>query len=206
MHRLVESLCGVVGAETPYPECATLIDRTVAHRLGAEYVEALRRHSMDALRITDKMPTNFLHLGIVALALPHARIIHCHRNPFDVCMSIYFLQFLESQDYAYNLTNLGHYYRHYTRLMEHWRKVLPVPILDVRYEDLVTDPETWSRRIIDFCKLEWDERCLRFHETDRPVRTASTLQVRQPIYKSSMGRAQKYEKYLGTLREAMDVS
>lgn len=148
------------------------------------------------------MPNNFLNLGLIALLFPHARIIHCRRNPLDVCLSCYFQDF-NSQPFSNDLADIGRYYNLYERLMDHWRTNLPVDILDVSYEDLVADTEEVSRKMINFCKLPWDDNVLAFHATERHVRTASNWQVRQPIYDRSVQRWRKYEQYLGPLKEIL---
>ena len=164
--------------------------------LGQTYIDAIRHD--DAARIIDKAPGNFERLGLIHLMLPKARIIHCHRNPMDTCLSCFKTLFQEGNGYSYDLTELGHYYRAYERLVDHWRAALPRTILDVRYEDV----ETMARRLMDFCGLPWDDACVSFHETERPVHTASVAQVRKPIYKSSLGRWRLYERHLGDLVDA----
>jgi hypothetical protein len=160
-------------------------------------VQALARPG--ALRITDKMPDNFRWIGLIHLALPNARFIHTRRDAADTCLSC-FSKLFDNLPYTYNLAELGRYYNAYAALMEHWRAVLPSGIvLDVQYEELVADFERQARRIVDFCALEWDPRCLAFHETQRPVRTASALQVRRPIYKDSVGRSKGYQMWLDPL-------
>ena len=150
------------------------------------------------------MPSNFLHAGLIHLVLPNARIIHAVRDPMDTCISCFSKLFAAGQHYTYDLAELGRYYRHYQALMQHWRRVLPPGrILDVRYEDVVADLEGQARGIIAHCGLEWDVRCLTFHETQRPVRTASATQVRQPIYRRAIGRAHIYESFLAPLREEL---
>jgi hypothetical protein len=152
------------------------------------------------LRITDKMPRNFLNVGIIRLALPKARIIHVRRDPVDTCMSCFSLLFSGDQPFTYDLAELGRYYRGYAALMEHWREVLPPGVmLEVRYEEVVADLEGQARRIVDHCGLDWDDACLAFHENRRAVATASVNQVRQPIYRSSVGRWRRYEKILDPL-------
>jgi hypothetical protein len=174
----------------------------------AELAEAyLARRSAvcgSARRVTDKMPTNFFYLGMIALLLPKARIIHCRRDPLDTCLSCYFTNFRNRPAHACDLEDLGIYYRHYQRLMEHWQGVLPLEILEVRYEDLVEDLPAQTRRLLDFCGLPWDERCLRYYENQRPVQTSSVWQVRQPIYTTSIGRWRHYEKYLQPLLDALE--
>ncbi len=172
----------------------------------ARYLAHLRGYSADALRITDKMPHNFLHLGLIHMAFPNARIIHCRRNPVDTCLSIYFQNFPALHPYAYDLGDLAVFYEQYDRFMQHWRKVIPpTAMLEVQYEELVADQEGGSRRMIEFCGLEWDERCLAFQDNQRVVRTASSWQVRQPLYRTSVARWQKYEPYLGPLARLLDA-
>lgn len=201
--QIVSSLPSIQGRLAGYPECATLIDAVTACQLGEEYVSYLRTVGGQTERVTDKMPGNFLNLGFITLLLPNAKIIHCHREPLDTCLSCYFQHFTQVMPFSRNLTFLGSYYRDYTRIMAHWHKVLPLPILDVRYEDMVADHEGMSRKIVEFIGLEWDDACLDFHKTDRAVKTASNWQVRQPVYTSSVARWRHYDKLIGPLREAL---
>jgi Flp pilus assembly protein TadD len=170
-------------------------------KLAEEYLRVLAGHSVDALRIVDKAPVNCDHLGLIHTVFPNARIIYMRRDPIDTCLSCYFQQFLAIQNYTMDLSDLAHYYREHQRLMTHWRTVLPPgSILDVPYAELVADQEAWTRKILDFLGLEWDERCLNFHETKRSVGTASAWQVRQKIYGTSVARWRKYEKFIGPLK------
>jgi hypothetical protein len=138
--------------------------------------------------------------------LPNARIIHARRNPLDTCFSCFSLLFSGNQPYAYDLGELGRYYRGYERLMTHWRTVLPDGVMiEVNYEDLVSDLETHARRIVAHCGLDWEDACLSFHKTQRAVRTASSAQVRQPIYRSSIGRWRPYRKQLLPLLAALEL-
>lgn len=203
MQDLLRQLTETSATSLPYPECLTLIDGTVVARLADDYLARLRELSPDAPRVTDKLPSNFWHLGIIAVLFPHARIIHCMRDPMDVCLSCYFQDFDGYQPFAYDLTDLGQYYTQYERVMAHWREVLPVPILDVRYEELIADTEYVARGMIAYCDLNWDEACLAFHETDRPVLTSSQWQVRLPAYTSSIGRWKHYDLHLGPLKRAV---
>lgn len=165
-----------------------------------EYVQRLRRHSADALRITDKMPSNFLWLSLIHRIFPKAKIIHIRRNPLDTCLSIYCQNFLAGHAYSTSLEDLDFYYRQYLRLMSHWREVLPAEcLLELRYEDLTEQSEAWSRKIIDFIGLEWSDACLEFYNTERKVGTASNWQVRQKIYHSSRARWRNYEQHLQPL-------
>jgi tetratricopeptide (TPR) repeat protein len=167
------------------------------------YVNLLRFHAQDALRVVDKLPHNFLYLGLVALLLPKARIVHCSRNPADTCLSCYQNPLNDSHAYSRDLTHLGLYYREYWRLMEHWKKVVPLQIYELSYERLTTDFEGESRKLIEFLGLPWDPACLRFHEAKSTVRTFSKQQVRNPIYKSSVERWRRYEAELQPLLTAL---
>jgi tetratricopeptide (TPR) repeat protein len=169
-------------------------------QIGVRYVARLRELSPQAERIVNKLPSNFMHAGLIQLALPNATIIHTVRDPRDTCVSAYSKLFTEEQNHTYDLAELGRYYASYHALMAHWHRVLPAGrILDVQYEAVVADLEGQARRLIAHCGLDWDSRCLTFHQTDRPVRTASAIQVRQPIYDSSIGRWRVYEPFLGPL-------
>ena len=157
-----------------------------------------RRH------VVDKMPSNFLLAGFIRLILPDARIIHCRRDPVDTCLSCYTKLFAGEQAFAYDQTELGRFHRAYQGLMAHWRATLPAShFLEVDYEAMVDDLEAQARRMLDFLGLPWDERVLRFHETERPVRTASVNQVRQPIYRTSVGRWRKHAAHLQPLLDAL---
>jgi tetratricopeptide (TPR) repeat protein len=172
--------------------------------LGRQYLASFAALPAAATRVIDKLPSNFKNLGLIHAALPTARFIHLERHPLDTCLSIYFQGFSAAHAYATDLSDLAHYYREYRRLMAHWRATLPAHLLlEVRYESLVNDPEHWSRRMLAHIGLPWDPRCLEFHRTDRPVLTASSWQVRQPIGKGAIGRWRHYERHLEPLREAL---
>jgi len=190
----------------PYPENLLDLTKEQLTRWGAQYVARLQQHALDAVRITDKMPANYMALGLIPLMLPHARIIHVKRNPVDTCVSCFTRLFNRHQDATYDLAELGQHYVNYQRLMDHWKKVLPKnAFIEVQYEDMVADMEGQARRLIDFCGLEWDERCLDFHKNTRNIRTASVTQVRQPIYNSSVQRWRHYEQFLTPLLSALGV-
>lgn len=175
-------------------------------KIAAAFMAELERHSVQALRVVDKMPNNFLVLGLIHAAFPEARILHTMRNPVDTCLSIYFQNFNLSYTYANDLSDIAHFYRQYHRLMAHWRQVLPSDVfMELPYEALVEDQEEWSRKIISFLGLDWDESCLDFHKTDRAVRTASNWQARQPIYKSSKERWRNYEPFIGPLLPLLEL-
>ena len=186
-----------------YPACLDRLTVDIANGMAEIYLRPLIALDPGAERITDKLPLNFLHLGLIALLLPDAHVIHCRRDPLDTCLSCYMTEFALANDFKYDLTHAGLFYRLYERLMEHWKSVLDIPILDVDYEQMIAEPEVQSRRLIEFVGLPWDEQCLRFHESKRAVITASTQQVREPIYNSSVQRWRHYEKFLGPLKTAL---
>lgn len=189
---------------SPFPDVMTRISRRDLRRLGVRYVSEITRLSPNATHVTDKMPSNFRLAGLIHLILPNARIIHAVRDPLDTCFSCFSKLFANGQYQTYDLAELGRYYRRYQRVMAHWRRVLPAGrILDVQYEDVVTDLEGQARRIIAHCGLMWHDRCLAFHETERPVHTASAMQVREPIYRGAVGRAQQYVPFLQPLLDAL---
>ncbi|QFY88954.2 sulfotransferase [Magnetovirga frankeli] len=182
------------------------LDPALVQSLADHYLDTLHQFDQTALRVIDKMPGNYQNLGLIHAVLPNAKFIHTLRNPLDTCLSIYFQNFNTGHTYAKDLDDIAHYYRQYHRLMEHWRQVLPEDaMLEVRYEELVEDPETWSRRLIDFIGLEWDDNCLNFHQTERRVGTASNWQVRQPIYKTSKDRWRNYEPWIGPLLPLLEL-
>ncbi len=168
------------------------------------YLETLEDLANDVTRVTDKMPHNFILLGLIALLFPKARIIHCKRHPLDTCLSIFFNPFSEVHGYANRLEDLGKHYIVYMDLMNHWKQVLPLKIFEIQYEDLINDQETTSKRLINFCDLEWEESCFSFYKTDRSIATMSSDQASKPIYSSSIGRWKHYEKHLTPLMMLLD--
>lgn len=173
-------------------------------KMGERYLANLRKHSAEARKITDKMPANFLALGLIHLMLPNAKIVHVMRNAADICLSSFTKNFNNSQVHSYDLTEMGRFYVDYARLMEHWRRVLPRgAFYEVQYEELVADPEAQSRQLVDFCGLDWHDACLTPHKTERTVKTASVAQVREPVYTSSVERWRRYEKHLKPLFDAL---
>lgn len=193
------------GSDRQYPECMAALDQNAAAAMATEHLDTLKALAADEQYVSDKMPTNFLHIGLILTLFPNARIIHCRRDPRDTCFSIFGLDFGGDHFYAYDQVNLGRYYRQYERLMNHWHNMAPGSILDVQYEALIADQETETRRLLEFCGLDWDPNCLDFHKTDRTVRTWSYNQVRQPIYKSSVARWRKFEPFLKPLLDELDV-
>jgi tetratricopeptide (TPR) repeat protein len=177
------------------------LSETARPRVAEEYLRVLEGFSKSASRIVNKAPVNADFLGLIYSVFPNARVIYMQRNPIDTCLSCYFQHFLTGINFAFDLSDLVHYYREHQRMMAHWRSVLPPGfILEVPYEELVADQETWSRKMLDFIGLEWDARVLEFHTNNRQVTTASAWQVRQKIFKSSVARWHNYEKFIGPLK------
>lgn len=207
LSRIVVQAKTLVGVEGRYPGWVPQLDSAALRRLGREYIDAVRRAHPDAKYVVDKMPANFRYLGLIRLILPNAKIIHTRRHPIDTCVSCFTKLFNEGQGFSYNLNTLGRFYRAYEELMAHWRAILPeTDILDLQYERLIDDFEAQTRRILDYCGLDWEDAVRRFHENQRGVATASVMQVRQPLYKSSVQRWRRYEKHLDPLFNAMAQS
>jgi sulfotransferase family protein len=171
---------------------------------GRQYLEeaAIYRFT-DKPYFTDKLPNNFSHVGLIHLILPNAKIINARRHPFDSCLGAYKQLFGKGQHFTYDMLELAEYYRKYHETMQHWHRVLPGKVLDVHYEETVTDLETQVRRILAHCGLPFEEGCVQFHQTDRAVKTASSEQVRQPIYTRALGYWRHYEKHLGMWQEQL---
>jgi len=172
---------------------------------GGKQLERLRLLGGAAKRVSDKMPSNVERLGLIATLFPTARIIFCRRDARDTCLSCFFQEFIAGNLFSLDLGNCGVHHVQTDRLIEHWLKVLPLRMLVVQYEELVGNLEVQSRRIIDFLDLEWDAKCLDFYRTERTVQTISSWQVRQPIYRQSVGRWRKYQRHLGPLFEALGL-
>lgn len=204
--KQVAELLNHSGERTPYPQLLLDITADRLTALGDEYLKKIDRLADGERLITDKMPQNFSNLALISMILPHARIIHTQRDAMDTCLSCYFQNFVGLHGYSYRLDDLGFYFREYARLMQHWQKAIPLPILNVSYEDLVDNTEVNIRRMLDFLDLEWDDNCLQFHESKRAVITASHDQVKQPIYKKSKQRWRNYEKHLDPLKEELAKS
>jgi Flp pilus assembly protein TadD len=193
MPKLIAELPQKLGSRDSYPECLAQLDKQTTAAISQEHLDRLGLLSATASRVVDKLPSNFLNVGLIATLFPRAHIIHCRRDPIDTCVSCYFLDFGAASPFALDLEHIGLYYREYERLFSHWGKVVTIPILEISYEEVIAHPEENIRRLIAFCGLPWDDRCLRFHETQRTVRTPSDLQVRQPIYRTAIGRWKRYE-------------
>ncbi|HEX9755835.1 MAG TPA: sulfotransferase [Gemmatimonadales bacterium] len=204
----VEGMAAKVSAHLygPYYHEPEAVEQSLLDELAEAHLRRLDELSGSADRVTDKMPQNFEHLGLIGQLFPGARVIHCTRDPRDTCLSIYFQRFIRTHSYSWDLGDLAFYFTEYRRLMRHWQGVAPVAMIEVNYETLVGDLEGETRRMLEFLGLEWDARCLAFHETERPVATASFDQVRQPLYTKSVGRWQRYKAHLGPLLEGLGLA
>jgi predicted Zn-dependent protease len=206
----VMSIAGRLGAKKKrndvslYPESLRDLERDAFAKLGAEYLERTRVQRRSGRPFfTDKMPNNFAHIGLIHLILPHAKIIDARRHPLGCCFSNFKQHFARGQGFTYDLAGMGRYYREYVELMAHFDSVLPGRVHRVIYERLVADPEPEIRRLLDYCGLPFDAACLRFYETERAVRTASSEQVRQPIYRDAVEHWQNFEPWLAPLKDAL---
>jgi tetratricopeptide (TPR) repeat protein len=186
-----------------YPAILQDIDDEYLRQFGERYLESTRVYRGDAAFFTDKMPNNFLHVGLIRLILPNARIIDARRDPMACCFSNFKQLFGEGQEFSYGLHEVGRYYQAYVRLMDHWDQVLPGFVLRVMHEDVVDDLEAQVRRILAFCGLPFEAACLRFHDTERDIRTPSSEQVRQPIYRSGLDQWRNFEAFLSPLEDAL---
>lgn len=201
---LAQKLRGREAEDTSrYPGILHELDEDYFRRFGEQYIRDTRVYRADAPLFIDKMPNNFLHVGLIRLILPNARVIDARRDPMACCFSCFKQLFGEGQEFTYGLEQVGRYYRAYARLMDHWDRVLPGFVLRVMHEDVVDDLETQVRRILDFCGLPFEEACINFHETERNIRTPSSEQVRQPIYRSGLEQWRNFEPWLDPLKDAL---
>lgn len=204
MKRLVGQLGLIDNKPDGFPEVVTSLSADKLRLLGEEYLRAVRMYNSDTEHITDKLPANFLFIGFIRKILPHAKIIHCRRNAVATCWSCFGSLFTAGQEFSFDLGNLGFYYRLYADLMGHWQAVVPESVLlQMQYEELVQNPEREIERLLSHCGLPWEDGCLAFHKSPRPVRTVSAAQVRRPIYTSSITRWKNYAPYLQPLIEAL---
>ncbi len=188
-----------------FPDFISKLTQSSLDAAANELEKTIKTLSPTSLKITDKMPHNFLFVGFLMQLFPDSKIIHCQRNPLDTCLSCYTSDFASNfHDYTYNLETLGRYYLSYKELMDHWESIFPNRILPIRYEDIIENQEKTSKLVIDFCNLEWSSHCLNFHQLDRVINTISYDQVRQPLYKQSVNRWRHYEKHLSPLRDIFD--
>ncbi len=186
-----------------YPEILTQMSDDDFRELGESYIKTTRIQRSTSPYFIDKMPNNFQHIGLIHSILPNAKIIDARRHPMGGCFSGFKQLFARGQTFTYDLTDIGHYYRDYVKLMDHWDQLLPNRVLRVQYEDMVADTENQIRRLLDYCGLEFEEGCLRFYETQRAIRTPSAEQVRQPIYTKGVEQWRNYETHLDPLKKAL---
>ena len=203
---MVRDLPLLLGTGQDFANISSALKQDHVDAMARLYLTTLDGVSASAKRVTDKMPHNFEHLWLIRSLFPGAPIIHCLRDPLDVCLSCYFQSFGERHLYTRDLSALGHHYVDYRRLMAHWKAVIGGPFLEVSYERVVAEPEAESRELVDFVGLDWDPACLSFHENRRFVATASYDQVRRPIYATSAGRHANYAKHLGDLKEVLEAA
>ena len=187
-----------------FPACMLHLNDEGFITLGSSYLQGLRKHSTSKRFITDKMPHNFRLIGLIKVILPKAKVIHCMRNPMDNCLSVFKNRFSQANHYAYNLKELGEFYYHYLDLMNHWRATIPHFIYDISYEALVLDQEQETKKLLNYCQLPWEETCLSFYKTERPIATSSYTQVRRPMYSDSVNLWMKYESELEPLKKALN--
>jgi tetratricopeptide (TPR) repeat protein len=188
-----------------YPQAVRELGGEHFRALGEEYLERAKIHRVEgAAHFIDKMPNNFPVIGFLHLVLPNAKIIDARRYPLDACLSCYRQLFAKGQSFTYDLTDIGLYYLEYQRLMDHWHEVLPGSVLTVQYEEVVAHFEDQVRRVLEYCELPWEDACINFHQTDRPIRTASSEQVRQPIYTSAINYSRHYQQHLDELIEVLE--
>lgn len=195
---------GENGERPGYPGILRELDQQSLAEMGRDYLEQTRIHRDGTPFFIDKMPNNFRHIGLIHLILPHAKIIDARREPMACCFSNFQQLFAEGQEFSYDLTDLGRYYRDYVRLMAHWDTVLPGRVHRLQHEALLDDFEGELRRLLDYLELPFEEQCLRFYESDRAVRTPSSEQVRQPLFRSAMNKWLNYEPWLAPLRDALE--
>jgi tetratricopeptide (TPR) repeat protein len=200
-----ESLPSICGMNAAPIECVPQLDARSVAEAARRYLDRLPRVSSGKTRITDKMPDNYLHVGFLHLIFPHARIIHCRRDLRDIAVSCWITNFRAIR-WASTEEHIAERIQEYLRVTEHWRRVLPNRMLEVQYEELVENPEVEVRRMLEWLGLDWEDACLKFHESPRPVRTASVVQVREPVYRRSVGRWSDYDPFLRNLFDKLPLS
>ena len=190
-------------SESAYPECVLHMSDEELHQLGTRYLQETAPYHQNAAYFVDKMPNNFLHMGLISRMLPSARFVDTRRHPIGCCFSIFKQNFARGQAFGYQLTTLGHYYGGYLDLMSHWRSIMPERIHTVIYEDMVDDTEHQVRALLEHCGVDFESRCLAFHENTRVVRTASAEQVRQPIFTTGKDQWRNFERFLDPLKDSL---
>jgi len=207
---LISQIAGELGGgrrrseQNLYPQCLTSMSQDQRESLGQRYLDGASIYRTDKPFFIDKMPNNWVHIGLIKTILPNATIIDARRHPMAACFANFKQLFARGQEFTYGLEEIGHYYADYMRLMDHWHSVLPHGLMTVQYETVVEDLETQVRVLLDHCNLPFEEQCLRYYEKDRAVRTASSEQVRQPIYRDALSVWQRYEAHLDPLKAVLD--
>jgi tetratricopeptide (TPR) repeat protein len=201
--RVVKQIPQLLQTSRRYPQSLHKLDVGSFAKLGQAYLDRTCKYRTGSRFFIDKNPNNFVHVGLIHLSLPNAIIINARRHPLDSCLGTFKQLFAKGQPFSYDLFEVADFYLQYERMMGHWNAILPGRVLDVRYEDVVRDLEGEVRRMLAHCGLEFEEQCLRFHETDRAVKTASSEQVRQPIYRTSVNLWRHYERHLGPAIEIL---
>lgn len=199
MTDIVKSLISETRNSNGYPACVGNISLALVEQLSHSYLSRIGKLSTRELLVTDKMPHNYIHLGLIEILFPQAKVIHCQRDPRDTCLSIYFQSFHASHSYSNDLVALATHYKQYQKLMDHWKLALSIPVYEIQYEAVVTNLESEARKLLEFCQLDWDPSCLKFYNARRIVNTASSEQVSNPIYRSSVGRWKNYSSHIQPL-------
>tara|TARA_B100000315_G_scaffold260292_1_gene320621 strand:+ start:2511 stop:4502 length:1992 start_codon:yes stop_codon:yes gene_type:complete len=202
---LIKGFIEATGGEEAFPASALLLAKDQIEEAAAAYLAKLESLSEGAARVVDKLPFNYVHLWLIQIMLPNAKIVHCRRDARDMGLSCYQQNFVQPHPWSCDLAHIGHYTNAYEDLMAHWRENLSLPMLDVVYEELVADPAAESRRIIEFLELDWQNEVMDFHTTESRVKTASKWQVREPVYASSIGRWQEFAEQLSPLTEVLEI-
>ena len=195
------SIAGDIDNGMTYPDCMVECKAPVIESHSWEYLQKLKSLATGVMRITDKLPSNFLRIGLIKTLFPRARIIHCRRDPMDTCLSIFINYFVSTtgNEFSYSLEEIGQYYVDYERIMAHWCELFPNEIMTVDYENIIVEQEEVSRQLVEFVGLSWDKACLEFHRNDRAIRTTSSVQVRKPVYSTSINQWKAYEQHLSPL-------
>lgn len=205
--RLTRLMPKVIGKKIPYPKCLEAFTPHLREEGARFYLHGLDYHDTKHPYVVDKMPHNFMNLGLIALIFPKAKIVHIQRDPRDTALSNFQQNFKARHGglgYAFNLVKIAHQINDYHRMMSHWREVLPIPMFELTYEEMVADQEGMTRKLLEFVGVDWDDKVRDFHKTERAVRTASVSQVRQPIYQTSKQKWRRYEQHLKPLLENLD--
>ncbi|WP_455221789.1 sulfotransferase [Kaarinaea lacus] len=204
--HLTNTMTSLLGSKQTYPYCINQLNADTVTELAKQYQEIVKESEQyqSDKRSVDKMTTNYMHLGLIVTLFPNAKIIHCTRDPLDICLSCYFQDFTDRPEFAYRMENIGHFYNEYERIIEYWRVTLTDHIFNINYSDVVNETENVVRALLEFCGLPWNENCLSFYESKRQIMTASKWQVKQPIYKQSLNRWKNYQAHLAPLQNTLN--